>query len=161
MRKQGSKEPIKLGIASPVFFPTYGGAQLRYYRYIPGLTKIGLDVSVITGTPNRKQETPQQCVEAWQSVKTGEMLPVEYIDKASVYRVGLPDTPGWLRALYFNHAVGRFCRCTDTRPDVVQFLTNMRPTAWLKNRFGCQCYYRYTQSKTGNASTMCSSVAIG
>ena len=40
----------RLCLATPVFFPTYGGAQLRYLRYLPGLRRHGADVRVFTGT---------------------------------------------------------------------------------------------------------------
>ena len=36
----------RLCLASPVFYPTYGGAQLRFMSYLPGLRERNLDVRV-------------------------------------------------------------------------------------------------------------------
>ena len=45
----------RLCLASPVFFPTYGGSQLRFKRYLPGLARRDLDIRVYTGTPHSKK----------------------------------------------------------------------------------------------------------
>ena len=47
----------RLCLASPVFYPTYGGSQLRFMRYLPGLRERDLDVRVYTGTPHKKEMT--------------------------------------------------------------------------------------------------------
>lgn len=116
----------KLCIATPLFFPTYGGAQLRYLRYLPGLQAQGLDVSVFTGTATPVDYTPDDVFSAWSHYATGEMLPVETLNGAAVHRVRLPEQSGGRRRWTFNRSLLQFCRDPAHRPEVLQLLGTIR-----------------------------------
>ena len=47
----------RLWLTSPHFYPTYGGAQNRYRSYIRGLLERGLDVEIMTGTPQLEERS--------------------------------------------------------------------------------------------------------
>jgi glycosyltransferase involved in cell wall biosynthesis len=116
----------RLCLASPVFFPTYGGAQLRYLRYLPGLRRHGADVRVFTGTATPLDFTPEDVYEEWTGHRVGRMLPVDRIDGTPVHRVRLPDRKGVLHRWLFYRSLCRFCRNPEFRPDVLQLLGTIR-----------------------------------
>lgn len=116
----------RLCIATPLFFPTYGGAQLRYQRYLPGLKARGLDVSVFTGTATPVDYTPDDVFEKWSGYATGTMLPVEQVNGAPVHRVRLPHQSGGRRRWVFNRSLLQFCRDKKYRPEVLQLLGTIR-----------------------------------
>lgn len=116
----------RLCIATPLFFPTYGGAQLRYQRYLPGLRDRGLDVSVFTGTATPVDYTPDDVFARWGRYSTGAMLPVETVNEAPVHRVRLPERSGGYRRWVFNRSLARHCRDPQHRPQVLQLLGTIR-----------------------------------
>ena len=67
--------PTRLWLASPHFYPTYGGAQNRYRQYIPGFTDRGLDVRLLTGTPLPEERSESDAQLAWYDVEPGKYLP--------------------------------------------------------------------------------------
>lgn len=127
------KQTLKLCIASPSFYPTYGGAQLRFLRYLPGLRERGIDPYVFTGTPNKKQMTDQEILKAWQKGRIGRLLEPEKINQTDVYRIRLPDKDNAWRAYLYYIGLIKFCLQQRFRPDVIQFVTNLRPPSipWL------------------------------
>ena len=131
-------ERVKLCLASPHFFPTYGGAQMRYLRYLPGFRARGIDAWVATGTPLLEERTESDRDREWYGHRVGELLAPEEIDGTEVRRVRLPDHKGMRRALIFYRSVVRWCRDPELRPDAVQFLTNLRARAipWLRQLRG-------------------------
>ncbi len=124
---------VRLCLASPSFFPTYGGAQLRFLRYMPGLRERGIEPRVVTGTPTSKEAAGSQVQEAWLTRRPGHLFPTEEIHGTPVHRVRLPDSKGWWRMVLFHQTLLRCCRRPETRPDVVQLVTNLVPRAipWL------------------------------
>ncbi len=138
----------KLCIATPLFFPTYGGAQLRYLRYLPGLRDQGLDVSVFTGTATPVDYTPDDVFASWSHYAKGTMLPVETINGARVHRVRLPEQSGGRRRLMFNRSLLNFCRDPQHRPDVLQLLGTIRigsiPYIRRLRRLGIRVLYSVT-----------------
>ena len=125
---------VKICLASPSFFPTYGGAQLRFLRYLPGLQARGIDMYVLTGTPTLKEVSSEEADSLWQGCESsGQLLPVEEINGAKVNRICLPRHKTWRRWFTFNQKVVAYCGMPEYRPDVVQFVTNLRPRAipWL------------------------------
>lgn len=138
----------KLCIATPLFFPTYGGAQLRYLRYLPGLLSRGLDVSVFTGTATPVDYTPDDVFEAWSHYATGTMLPVETINGAAVHRVRLPEHSGGRRRWIFNRNLLRYCRDPAHLPEVLQLLGTIRvgsiPYVRRLQRLGIPVLYSVT-----------------
>jgi len=128
-----ANETIRLCIASPSFFPTYGGAQLRFMRYLPGFRERGLEVHVVTGTPTAKEVAGTTVQADWIARSPGHLFPTEEISGTPVHRIRLPDEKGWRRTIMFNQTLLRFCRDPATRPDVLQLVTNLRPRTipWL------------------------------
>lgn len=138
----------KLCIATPLFFPTYGGAQLRYLRYLPGLREQGLDVSVFTGTATPVDYTPDDVFASWGHYAQGTLLPVESINGTPVHRVRLPEQSGGRRRLMFNQQLLKFCRDPQHRPDVLQLLGTIRigSIAYIRRlrRLGIKVLYSVT-----------------
>lgn len=138
----------KLCIATPLFFPTYGGAQLRYLRYLPGLRAQGLDVSVFTGTATPVDYTPDDVFASWSHYAQGTMLPVEAINGTPVHRVRLPEQSGGRRRLMFNRSLLKYCRDPQHRPDVLQLLGTIRigsiPFIRRLRRLGIKVLYSVT-----------------
>lgn len=142
----------KLCLASPHFYPTYGGAQMRYLRYLPGWRARGLDTWVVTGTPMIEERTEGDRDLDWYAFRPGELLPVEEIDGTPVRRVRLPEHKGMRRAWIFHSTVLRLCRDPALRPDAVQFVSNLRARAipWLLalRWMGIATLYSLSQSPT-------------
>jgi len=53
----------------------YGGAQLRFLRYLPGFRERGLDVHVVTGTPTAKEIAGTEVKGDWFCYRSGHMFP--------------------------------------------------------------------------------------
>lgn len=123
----------RLLIASPTFFPTYGGAQLRFKRYLAGLKERGIDTTVFTGTPTRKDTTPGEHLRSWMRHRWGARLPRESVDGATVHRVRLPHRKGWLRSSLYYRALLHHCSQPENQPEVIQFVSDLKPKAipWL------------------------------
>lgn len=116
----------RLCLASPLFFPTYGGSQLRFMRYLPGFRARGFDVTVFTGTPPVNEVTDPELERVWATFPVGQALPPATVADTPVHRVRLPDTKGWRRTSIYNRALLRFCENPATRPDVVQLVGTLR-----------------------------------
>jgi glycosyltransferase involved in cell wall biosynthesis len=138
----------RLCLATPVFFPTYGGAQLRYLRYLPGLRRHGADVCVFTGTATPLDFTPEDVYEEWSGHRVGRMLPVDRIEGTPVHRVRLPDRKGMVHRWLFYRTLWRFCRQPENRPDVLQLLGTIRVDSlpWIRRvkRLGVATLYSVT-----------------
>ncbi len=139
---------LRLCLASAHFFPTHGGAQLRYLRYLPGFRSRGIEACVFTGTPKAKKATGEDALEWDRSVAVGLRLPDARIDGTPVHRVRLPDGAGWGRSVHFNRALVRFCRDPSTRPDVVQLVSGLQPRSafWIRQirALGIPVVFAYT-----------------
>jgi len=121
-----SSEKLRLCLATPLFFPTYGGSQLRFKRYLPGFRQRGLDVRVFTGTPPLNEVTHEGGAETWDQFASGEKLPLEHIGDTPLQRVRLPDAKGWRRTSVFNKLLIEYCTDPETRPDVLQLVGTLR-----------------------------------
>lgn len=145
-------ETSRLCLASPHFFPTYGGAQMRYRRYLPGWRARGIETWVATGTPMLEERTEADRDLDWYAPAPGEMLPPDEVDGTPVRRVRLPDEKGWRRSWIFYNTVVRLCREPGLRPDAVQFISNLRPRAmpwlWALRRMGIATLYSVSQFPT-------------
>ena len=144
---------IKLCFASPQFFPTYGGAQQRYLRYLPGLAAESLDVCVFAGTATEEKVTRGDTTSEWSKYRVGEMIPVELINGTPVHRLRLPERKGGYRRWVFNRGLNRFCSDPTTRPDVLHMLGTIRvgsiPFVKRYQRLGIPTLYSVTTaSKT-------------
>ncbi len=125
---------MRLCVASPLFYPTYGGSQLRFARYLPVLRAQGIEVEVFTGTPKEDDVTAYGKSAEWSRYAIGDSLPVERLDGVPVYRVRLPDRSGWRRTYVYNRALLDFCHAADTAPEVLQIVGNLRPVSipWIR-----------------------------
>ncbi len=143
---------MKLCVASPHFYPTYGGAQLRYLRYLPGLRARGVDAWVATGTPLLEERTESDRDRTWYDAAPGAFVGVEEVDGTAVRRVRLPDEKSWRRSRIFYRSVVAGCREPALRPDAVQFISNLRARAipWLDQlrRAGIPVLYSVSQFPT-------------
>ena len=124
----------RLWLASPHFYPTYGGAQNRYRSYIPGLLARGLDVRIMTGTPQIEERSEADADALWYGADPGAWLPETILDGAPLERIRLPDTKGSARTRIYYDALLEVCRRPVDVPVVAQLLTNIRPGAlpWLR-----------------------------
>ena len=124
----------RLWLASPHFYPTYGGAQNRYRSYIPGFLQRNLDVRVMTGTPQIGERSESDTDSGWYEAKPGAWLPEITLDGAPLERIRLPDSKKKSRTRIYYDAVVEVCQRPYNGPVVAQFLTNMRPEAlpWLR-----------------------------
>ncbi len=121
-----SRTTHRLCLASPVFFPTYGGSQLRFKRYLPGLSQRDLDIRVFTGTPHSKEMSTEESAQ-WGAYPVGEFMPLSYIDGVPVHRVRLPDAKGKPRTRTYNRKLLELCDAPEYRPDVLQMVGPLKP----------------------------------
>ncbi|MCB1689034.1 MAG: glycosyltransferase family 4 protein [Halioglobus sp.] len=124
----------RLWLTSPHFYPTYGGAQNRYRSYIPGLLARGLDVRVMTGTPQIQERSEADSDKSWYDAAPGTWLPQITLDGAPLERIRLPDSKNRTRTQIYYDALLDVCQRERQGPTVAQLLTNMRPQAlpWLR-----------------------------
>ncbi|MFY9942809.1 MAG: hypothetical protein WAK57_11595, partial [Desulfobacterales bacterium] len=135
-------------LASAHFFPTHGGAQLRYLRYIPGLRDRGILTRVLTGTPKLKKNAPPQPEGIAGPSGEGHAPTEEIPDGTPIERIPLPVTAGWRRSIAFNQAVLRYCRQPGYHPQILQLVSSLQPRSifWLRQmrRTGAALVYDYT-----------------
>jgi glycosyltransferase involved in cell wall biosynthesis len=119
----------RLCLASPVFYPSYGGSQLRFMRYLPGLRERSLDVRVYTGTPHAKEMTAAEQALGWDRYPIGDFMPATEVAGTPVHRVRLPDSKGKQRTQIYNSKLLECCRRPEYRPDVLQMVGPLKPTS--------------------------------
>ncbi|MDB4543056.1 glycosyltransferase family 4 protein [bacterium] len=127
-------DTMRLWLASPHFYPTYGGAQNRYRGYIPGFQERGLDVRVLAGTPDLHERTETDVNADWYDEQPGRWLPSSELDCAGLERIRLPDGDNLARTEFFYKALLEVSERPAQGPVVLQVLTNLRPEAlpWLR-----------------------------
>jgi glycosyltransferase involved in cell wall biosynthesis len=125
---------LKVCLALPVFYPTFGGGPLRFLRYQPGLRKRDIQARVLAGTARAKDDSHGNGGDPkWDAYPIGSMLPVEDIDGIPVHRVRLPQQTSVRRTSIYFQALIALCREPSTRPDVIQLHSFERLEAlfWL------------------------------
>jgi len=142
----------RLWLTSPHFYPTYGGAQNRYRSYIPGLLERGLDVQIMTGTPQIQERSEADTQIDWYDAAPGTWLPPTILDGAPLERIRLPDSKNRERTRIYYDALLEVCQRPADGPVVAQLLTNMRPQAlpWLRRlkQSGVAAVYSVSQFPT-------------
>jgi glycosyltransferase involved in cell wall biosynthesis len=137
---------INLCLASPLFFPTFGGSQLRFLCYLPGFRIRGIDVRIVSGTPTAEDVTAGDSVKTWSRYPAGHVLPAELINGVPVTRVRLPDRGGLRRSFHYQRSLYRHCR--SHRPDVLQLFGTLRvnavPLLWRLRAMGIPSVYAVT-----------------
>jgi len=111
---------LKLCLAHPVFYPTFGGGSLRFLRYQPGLLKRDVLTRVLAGTSRAKDANHPNTELDWDRYAIGEMLPIEAVESVPVHRVRLPDETSVRRTSTYFRALIDLCSDPATRPDVIQ-----------------------------------------
>lgn len=122
---QSTSTPLKttkLLLAAPTFYPFYGGAEIRFRRYLPILRQYGIAPSVITGTPKAKKITSAHKLEDWYAKPYGAKLTVEFYKDIPINRYRLPDKPAKKRLAVFHEKIKEQILSND-KPDVIQFLS--------------------------------------
>lgn len=121
-------------MASPSFFPVYGGVQLRFLRYLPRLLRMGVEPRIFSGTPTEREISDHQDQADWRGYRAGQVLPPQALNGTPAYRVRLPDRKGWRRTIVYNQALLSYCRRPESRPEVLQMLNHLRPRSipWLR-----------------------------
>jgi len=119
---------ISLFLMSLGFYPTRGGAELRFRRYLPRLRQRGVKTIVLSGTPPARKIVESDFGEDWYQHQVGEVLPTETIEGTPVHRIRLPEHDSAKRSAMLACELLRLCRRPNNRPDVVQLLTTLRPS---------------------------------
>jgi glycosyltransferase involved in cell wall biosynthesis len=129
-----------------LFYPTYGGSQLRFLRYLAGFKAHGIDVRIVSGTPTAEDVTEGDSAEAWSRYPACTILPEESVNGVPVTRVRLPESGGLRRSFPYLLTLYRHCRAH--RPDVVQLLGTLRynavPWLWRLRAMGIPSVYAVT-----------------
>jgi hypothetical protein len=130
---QKTEPSTRLCLATPIFYPAYGGAELRFMRYLPGFRQRHIDCRVLTGTPLDENAATPENRALWSRYQPGQMLPVEWVNDTPVHRVRLPDVRGPQVTTLLNRALLEHCRNPLYRPDVIQLIGNLRMKSlfWL------------------------------
>lgn len=123
-----SEHDISLFLMSLGFYPTRGGAELRFRRYLPSLRQRGVRTTVLSGTPQARKIVKSDFGEDWYQRQVGEVLPTETIEGTPVHRIRLPEHNPAKRSELLARELLRLCRKPKTRPDIVQLLTTLRPS---------------------------------
>jgi glycosyltransferase involved in cell wall biosynthesis len=139
---------VNLCIAAPAFPPVYGGAQMRFRRYLPGLRDRGIHTCVFTGTATAKDHVAYETYQQWLQHPLGSRLQPEIVGGSLVHRTRLPERKGLKRSAMFLQELLAHSRDPASRPDVLQFVTNLRPRAlpwlWRLRRLGIPTLYAVT-----------------
>lgn len=114
---------IKLLLAAPTYYPFYGGAEMRFRRYLPLLRSRGIESRVFTGTPKAKKITKAHQSEPWYGVNYGERLPNEIDQGIEVIRHRLPEKPAKKRIGVYQTRLREYISRNYSDIDVIQFLS--------------------------------------
>jgi glycosyltransferase involved in cell wall biosynthesis len=93
----------------------------------------GLDLRIITGTPQIRERSEADTEVDWYDATPGSWLDETLLDGAPLQRIRLPDGKGRARTQIYYDALLEMCHGQAECPTVAQLLTNMRPAAlpWL------------------------------
>ena len=144
----------KLLLASPSFYPFYGGAEIRFRRYLPILVEHGITPSVITGTPNAKKITPANKLEDWYSIPYGTKLMSEEFKGIPINRYRLPEKPAIKRLSVFHDKIKEQILSENNTPDVIQFLSPAVDTFRLARKKNIGTVVAYTLAKSAHPNIM-------
>ncbi len=121
-----SDHAVSVLLMSLGFYPTRGGAELRFRRYLPRLRQRGVATSVLSGTPEARKIVESDYGEDWYHRRPGEALSMAMVEGTPVHRIRLPERGADQRSELLAAELLRQCRKPDP-PDAVQLLTTLRP----------------------------------
>lgn len=141
----------KLLLASPTFYPSYGGAEIRFRRYLPKLKTLGIEPEVFTGTAKSKKLSQQDRQSNWYKQPIGTLLPEEEYLGIRITRYRLPDKPASRRLKVFHEKLRLEIENNSIQPDVIQFLSPIplsidKTLKFLKEK-GISTVFTYTLPK--------------
>jgi len=115
------RERIRLCLSSLNYPPFFGGAALRFSRYLPGLAARGVDSRVFACLPLQHEGDPDLS-RGHSASETGSLLPPAPVEGTPVHRVVLksPRMRGQLGV--YARRLRAFCLEGANRPDVVHVL---------------------------------------
>lgn len=122
-----SDHAVSVLLMSLGFYPTRGGAELRFRRYLPRLRQRGVATSVLSGTPEARKIVESDYGEDWYHRRPGEALSMAMVEGTPVHRIRLPERGADQRSEMLAAELLRRCRKPDAPPDAVQLLTTLRP----------------------------------
>lgn len=114
---------LKLCIATCSSFPTPGGAEVRFNKYLPGFHERGVDVEVIAGTPSVNKLAENDQVTDWFDKPMGYKFPPVVVNETPVHRVRLPDSHESRRSVFLNRKLVEFFGSGEFNPDIVHLLS--------------------------------------
>ena len=114
---------VKLLLIAPTFYPTHGGAELRFFRYLPFLKNNGVDVHVISGTPKRKKFTAADETAEWRKSSNSKLISKEKIQGAQVYKYKLPERNGTKRLAILLDQTIKHCQLEKTCPSIIHIIS--------------------------------------
>jgi len=142
---------IKVLIIAPTFYPDHGGAGFRYYHYLPYFNELGVQVSVICGTPKAKKITSRDCPQDWAYLNDGVKLSEVNIDTSKIIKYKIPGSGSKERAGILLDQALKMCADKATCPNVVLIIAPMPykvidKLKKIKN-YGVKLIYSHTIAK--------------
>ena len=141
-------------LAAPTFYPSYGGAEIRFRRYLPKLKEFGVDAAVFTGTPKSKKISEADKTSAWYQAKEGDCLPPEFYEGIQITRYRLPERPAKKRLEVFHQKLQEYILSNKDQIDVIQFLSPFPmlaiKTLHLARRHNIKTVFSFTLAKKKN-----------
>lgn len=138
-------------LASPTFYPSYGGAEIRFRRYLPRLKEFGVESSVFTGTAKAKKISERDKAQNWYKAQEGTRLPSESYQGIEVIRYRLPVRPAKSRLNTFHEILKREIELGVLSPQVIQFLSPFpyfcKQTLQFANQYNIATVFAYTLPK--------------
>ena len=81
---------MKLLLIAPTFYPVHGGAGLRFYRYLPYFNKLGIETTVICGTPKSKKFTAEDHKAEWLQYQDGVLVDEVVSEETRILKYKIP-----------------------------------------------------------------------
>ena len=112
----------RIWLASQTFVPVRGGATLRFQRYFPGLRKLGIQTSVLTGTVKGAKILPSDRDSDWYRLAPGSPIArTELPDGTPLWGVRLIDELSRARQDIYFRWLRREFDAADERPELLAF----------------------------------------
>jgi len=145
--KGGRTKRVPVCLASMNFHPVYAGPAIRFRRYLPGFEANGIDVEILTGTPDIARAKASGIERDWERYRLGRVVHAGELDGVPIHRVRLPDRGAERRMLFFGLALRRHYASKATRSRVIQLLTcgaSMVPALAMLRALGIPMVYTHT-----------------
>ncbi len=111
---------MKVCLVSELFHPVYAGPAVRFRRYLPHFRRMGVEVSVFSGTASDLKHRMSGLTPETSAADRQAGVTTEVVDGHDVHRVNLPEDSGSKRARHFAEALR--AHCENSRIDVLQLL---------------------------------------